>query len=387
LLLLVLPSLAQANMGTPLMWAGALHLVFGNLIIGLIEGLLLAKVFGRSTRKCVGLLILANYFSAWLGTFLIQPMAHSLPMDLRSAWPLFWLMVAVTYALTLVLEFPFVALAFRGDPSWRRKSIRGSFLIQTVSYAILFGWYSLASSATLYTRTDVVEISAMSLPESVLVYFISVDDGSVYGGSLRERQWRRVFDPPSQHQIDCLLIRRSPQNANTWDLVARPETKDYLGPDFRPRKPDLITLEEGLAAAAVPSWRGMNPDRPGGEWPNHFGQAPKLGDAQSSSWEFQVAIYAEKGLRGADAASKRAVSLSFATPYMMWHIMNATHLPTDKVLLQLGDDQICVYDPIKNQIALLARGRGPIAVMDKREPKQLELQGDPGASLPASPSN
>jgi hypothetical protein len=51
LLLLALPSAAQANTGTPLMWAGLFHL-----------------------------------------------------------------MVAVTYVLTLILEFPFVAFAFRHDP-------------------------------------------------------------------------------------------------------------------------------------------------------------------------------------------------------------------------------------------------------------------------------
>jgi hypothetical protein len=40
-----------------------------------------------------------------------------------------------------------------------------------------------------------------------------------------------------------------------------------------------------------------------------------------------------------------------------------------KVLLQLGFTQICVYDPKKEQIALLARGRGPIAVIEKKRIK------------------
>jgi hypothetical protein len=43
------PRLASANVGTPLMWAGGLHLVFGNALIGLIEGLLLAR-FWRVRR-------------------------------------------------------------------------------------------------------------------------------------------------------------------------------------------------------------------------------------------------------------------------------------------------------------------------------------------------
>ncbi|MGE5294178.1 MAG: hypothetical protein ACM3VT_05065 [Solirubrobacterales bacterium] len=95
-LLLAVPSVAQANAGTALMWAGTLHLLVGNLIVGLIEGILLAQVFRLSKWKCIGLLILANYFSAWCGFFIAIPLAHALPMGLRNAWPLLWLMVAIT---------------------------------------------------------------------------------------------------------------------------------------------------------------------------------------------------------------------------------------------------------------------------------------------------
>jgi hypothetical protein len=61
------------------------------------------------------------------------------------------------------------------------------------------------------------------------------------------------------------------------------------------------------------------------------------------------------------------VSFSFETPFVAWSVRNATHLPSDRILFQLGDDQICVYDPEKKEIALLAEGRGPIAVMQKEE--------------------
>ena len=67
LVLIALPSVAQANAGTPLMWAGMLHLFIGNAFIGLLEGILLIKLFKAPKMKAVGLMILANYFSAWIG--------------------------------------------------------------------------------------------------------------------------------------------------------------------------------------------------------------------------------------------------------------------------------------------------------------------------------
>jgi hypothetical protein len=89
-----------------------------------------------------------------------------------------------------------------------------------------------------------------------------------------------------------------------------------------------------------------------------------LGDAQSSSWEFWSGFWPIEGLRGTQANSEKRVHFSLETPFVAWSVRNATHLPTDKVLLQLGDEQICVYDPETKKIALLTRGRGPIAVME-----------------------
>ncbi|MCI5142428.1 MAG: hypothetical protein D3909_12075 [Candidatus Electrothrix sp. ATG1] len=340
------------------MWAGMLHLVFGNLIIGIVEGILLAKVFDLSKRKCIGLLILANYLSAWLGGFLIgNAVAKVLPMGLYSAWPLFWFMVLVTYVLTLLLEFPFVALALRGDSAWHRKAICGSFIIQSISYVILFGWYWLASGTSLLTKTEIVELSSISLPEKILVYFISVDDGDVYKGFLREAKWNRVYDLNASHKNDRLFVIPSTTDANSWDLMARLETDEH-------RNPQIITVEKQFAEVAAPSWRTMNTDPPQyeGTWFN-FGQVPKLGDAQASSWKFWSGFWPIEGLHGTETNSGAQASFSLETPFVAWSVRNTTHLPTDKVLLQLGDDQICVYDPASKQIALLAHGKGPIAVV------------------------
>jgi hypothetical protein len=42
--LVALPQQAFANVGTPLVWAGTLHLVIGNALIGFLEGILLSSL-------------------------------------------------------------------------------------------------------------------------------------------------------------------------------------------------------------------------------------------------------------------------------------------------------------------------------------------------------
>lgn len=354
--LLGLPSVAYANAGTPLMWASILHLLLGNLFIGLLEGFLLAKLFNVSRKRAVELLILANYFSAWMGGILVVGGISSLiPMDLNNAWGLFWLLVVLTYVITLLFEFPFVAFVFRGDPLWRKKAVRGSLVIQTLSYTILFGWYWMASGTSLYTKTKVVDLSSISMPERVLMYYISIDDGDVYARSLAEPAQRSVFNLNSTHRNDRLLVRRSTADSNTWDLVARLETDDH-------NNPNLIPIQESFASIAAPTWRSEHTvtSQYPGTWFN-FGPVPKLGDAKSSDWEFRSGFW--QGFSGDETNTDTHIAFSFETPFAAWPVRNATHLPTDKVLLQLGDDQICLYDPIENSIALVVKGRGPIAII------------------------
>ncbi|MBR6464107.1 MAG: hypothetical protein IKS81_02315, partial [Verrucomicrobia bacterium] len=69
--LLLTSATAQANAGTPLMWATLLHLFIGNLLIGIFEGYLLAKFFKLSKLRSIILLIIANYISMWLGGILL----------------------------------------------------------------------------------------------------------------------------------------------------------------------------------------------------------------------------------------------------------------------------------------------------------------------------
>ncbi len=370
LLVLILAPVAQANVGTPLMWAGMLHLILGNLLIGVLEGILLAKFFKAPTSRAIGLLILANYFSAWVGASLvIGGVAGSIPIDLNNAWMVFWLAVAATYVATLVLEWPFVALIFRGDARWLRKSVCGSFVVQTVSYLLLFGWYWWASGTSLYTRTDVVELSAMSLPKDVVVHYIDAADGDVYSLPLGGEQARKIFDLNSSHWSDRLLMRPHPTVEGNWDLVARLNSE-------RGDDPTFVTIQQSLAGDTIPRWRETNPGSPEyGRELHVAGPVPKLGDARGSAWAFDVGFWPIEGLTGSHAQTGDSVWLTFDTVVVAWTIRNATHLPGDKVLLQLGGDQICIYDPEERQIALVARARGPIAVIAEARSDEL-IDGD-----------
>ncbi|MBO4795788.1 MAG: hypothetical protein J5553_00230, partial [Verrucomicrobia bacterium] len=193
--LLLTPATAQADVGTPLMWATLLHLFIGNLLIGIFEGYLLAKFFKLPKLRSIILMIIANYVSMWLGGLLLLGWLSSLiPVDLSSGRWIYPGLILLSFILTLLMEYPFVFGVFKGVQGKWKTAWKGTLLTQSLSYIILFGWYGMTSHATLYTENKVVSMSEMELPKEVTIYFISVEDGYVYSGNLSEQNWQKVYD-------------------------------------------------------------------------------------------------------------------------------------------------------------------------------------------------
>jgi len=108
-----LPMPASANAGTPLMWAGLLHLVVGNWCIGILEGWLLAWRYRMPIRRSAAAMVVANYTSMGIGVWgfsVLQPgLLPRLLGDepLYSAPPVLLLLTILAYVATVVIEWPF----------------------------------------------------------------------------------------------------------------------------------------------------------------------------------------------------------------------------------------------------------------------------------------
>ncbi|HEV2327266.1 MAG TPA: hypothetical protein VGY56_00585 [Verrucomicrobiae bacterium] len=349
-LLVGLPFTARADAGTPLMWAGILHMVLGNAIIGIFEGSILAKLFKLRTSLCILVMIPANYCSAWVGgLFLNHEIITVLPFNLYNAWHWIWAMVVITFLMTLVLEWPFVFYCFRKEQDRFKKSLRGNLLVNALSYLLLFGWYWMASGTTLYTKMTVAQPSEIRFPKQGLVYFISETNG-VCTFDLNSHQTERVYALNKPDNDDRLLVRASVFDTNRWEIVDSSKK---------------IVVASNLEVTATQCWRDTNdPVRVQGTWFN-FGRVPKLGAAEKSDWNFRTGFWPIEGFRGENQKTGENVYFSLETPFVAWTVRNATQLPGDYVVLQLGDDQICLFEAATQKIALLTRGRGPVVVIPK----------------------
>lgn len=342
------PQVAQANAGTPLIWAGMLHLIFGNAIIGLGEGALIAWIFKLPMTRCQWLMIAANYFSAWIGGWILAGKITTwFDWNLYNAWTLFWLFVLAAYLMTILLELPFIVLCFHGRERLFRSSLKASLIAQTVSYLCIFGWYWGATGKSLYTRMEIVPASEIRLPENLNLYHISSQDGRVHNGPT-------VIGPlVSSTEHDRLIILPVADATNTWELALLSEGAT---------RTNTLPIQHPI------SGRLASEERPDGEGPSmrmtsmNFGKALRMSDEAQSDWSVRTGFWPIEGMRLKNTKTGQELRFAWETPFSQWNVRNAVHLPDDHVIFQLGSDQICVLEPATRRIALLARGYGPAVI-------------------------
>ncbi len=362
--LLLSPATAQANAGTPLMWATTFHLLIGNLLIGVFEGYILGAVFKLPMGRCIRKLIEANYVSMWLGgLILLNIVFYFIPMDLYTLPWIYPGMILFSFIVTLLIEYPFVLSAFKDVQGRGKKAWKGTLLTQTLSYIILFGWYWMCSYTSLYTENKIVPLSEMELPKEVTIYFISTEDGNVYSGQLAEQNWQKVydFDKKDEKTDNCLNVWPSETNTNLWDIV--------FCERHREGKRTIEVILKDIAQDAAPFGDSPYVD----SWIQLLWKAPQIGDAKQSAWVFINGFWAAGGFLGKNEENNEKVRVSLEIPYQgKWYVRFISHLPGDRVLFQLGRDQICLYDLNKKQVALVTKGRSPLAVIGGKVPTPVE---------------
>ncbi|MDF7824440.1 hypothetical protein P4B35_10485 [Pontiellaceae bacterium B12227] len=346
--LLLIPFCAQANAGTPLMWAGMLHLMFGNLLIGILEGLLLGWLFKAPKGKAISLLIAANYLSAWAGAFLVERLTRlpDITIENLKPWLIFFFVLA--FILTLLIELPFFRAALRKRERSFRAAIKPTVLIHLISYALLTVWYGMASGTSIL-KLNVVAASELQPAAGYTLYFISNDGKTVIRQPLSSEAPEAICDISSTNRNDRLFARMV--QGGGFNLSIRYDAE-------RPRNYTVDTLLLNVAQTA--SQHGLQEKDPqgdpGGTW-NNFGEVPAL--AASNGWKYRTGFWAGEGISGEGPGGEN-FRYALETPFASWNIRNAISLGDSLLVFQLGREQVCILDHHSKRIALLARGRGPL---------------------------
>jgi hypothetical protein len=357
LIFVFLPAPAWANAGTPLMWAGLLHLVVGNWCIGLLEGWLLAWRFRVPVARSAAAMVVANYTSMGVGVWAFSALKPKLLPRLLDNAPLYsaprvlMLLTVMAYIATVVIEWPFCYWALGNRKRRASCTLAGSFLAQTASYLLLIPFFSAASGITLYTHLRLERSPASLGPMDALIYFISPDSGSIYQIRADGTDRRKLLDADIRAQ-DARLFGRRSHNSRQWDLWVTGHPREGMEARLATNMPGDLPR---------PGFERREPNQEG-TW-FHFGPADILPGVRGG-WDVRTGFWPVEGPHARNSATNEELDAALETPFLVWVSRSATLLPEGRVVYQLGD-QIVLLDLNGRRIALITQGRGPLVVREQ----------------------
>lgn len=352
---------AWGNVGTPLMWASFLHLTIGNAVLGIVEGLILARLFRLRKWWAVGIMVAANYATMAFGLGVVYDLyvwvagvigggrerLFVAPAALRITWGL-------VVAATVLLEWPAVMLVMRrsGRP-WRdaaRRGLLGSAVVHALSYSCLIPFYGVVTVTTLHSSAVGEPTAAFAAGRaSAWVYYIDDDasevrrirvDGSspepVRALDATEREPRLFPSPRAGGGWVIWVSDYGTQNGH-WVVDGGPTGRVGTYDDGAP---------PGSSSSTAGTWHVVD-----------LQEKPRL--------EARVGFFAVEGLRVSPVNGEgETLWLAWDTPFGGWRSSFVTLMPGDLVVYQVGR-WILILDVPARRWGLLTRGRNPVVVLDE----------------------
>jgi len=375
------PSLASADSGTPFMFAMGSFQVCGTLVLGLLEGILIALVFRAGKIAALFALVFANYASMAVGLVLLSPLCDFVFGHFMNRAPLYdmprleWILVGISFVITLLVEWPFcLLLLWRKRGRWW-KSVLATGLAQTASYALLIPFFLHISEMGLYRDVDVDPSFVASVSDDAVVYFLSSEDGDVYRVRLDGQDREKVTALGAKDWQDKLFPRRADdgKHVDLWSGWGIPS----------PIEEKLVLPNVGV----LPFPDAYN-EREWAEWTRWYGYGVPVLDfrsAQARAWEVRQGEWGDWLISAKDEGTGQSLWLSFETPYLLWYARHAAVMPGDKVVFELTDsfyqlsgrtvhvpDEIVLLDLRSRKLGLITYGRSPVVVF----PEQTVAAGD-----------
>lgn len=370
---LTLAAGAQANAGTPLMWASMFYLVLGNLLIGALEGSILKRLlhgklelqrvdlihpeteslmrYGSGQGVAVrvsGTLILANYTSAIAGAYLLsssQPMIDSLlgPRPLERVGLVLATLWCSAFLLSILIELPFVGLASR-QKIFSLSNLKNTLIVNLLSYTLIGGWFWFASAKSLYQEVQVTHATEITSVTPAWIYYIDP----------KREQIRRIRGDGTLDE----LLRDKPlgEESKAWGTLllraskADPQKVDLWLTGFSESRNELIGESLFLRSqVAEPDLTAT--DRPAG-----------INVSFLNEVVYRTGVWPYEGVTVRTGSMRYRIALE--TPALPWHARSSTTLPSGHGVVQLGP-QVLLIDGQGRKLAFLAKGIGPVVVIDK----------------------
>ncbi len=356
---------AHANGGSGMMISRSMHLMFGNALFGLIEGFLIAWLFRQPFARAIGIMILANYLSAFVGcgTLVYSASLHTRSLldevSLYDAWPalqrILLAYVAVAFILTIIIEWPFCAWAIKEGGRRFHRGLIACLIVQPVTYAVLLLLGNAASSYSLFTEATLDPNVVADAADDAAIYFVDTKDSTLCRINLNGTDRETIPGVDALQPYPSLSICRQTTDA-PWQLVQR-------------QGKDQHTLVEDVALKIVP--RSDYHLRPfADDWPDSgellhlmsfWAYRPPLDFRPDDQRQWSVNVFHWQGLIVRNTETSEEYRLAYDTALTTWAANSGTLIPGNRLIFGMGG-RILLLELETKRLGVITRGTDPIVV-------------------------
>lgn len=382
-----------ANVISPMTFVFGSRLIFGNFIIGVIEGLIVAWIMKCRRRRAIWIMILANYVSLLAGMVLVWLIAIGFVCfviearfnPLSSGLFIIVVMPVVAFVVTVLLEWPFCRWTNSANDTRWRKSLKACLIAQVASYSLIFPFYLLTSQFNLYLQTDTAPVASFLKNPDAVIYYLD-DDRCLSKIKIDGSSKEKLLEGEKLEYWQIFI----------WPGVGEKSMGLWGGRFHVYDKEDRKILISGMEVGQLPiwyrtEWYGLGIAKERNEYLKHpmFPFPKEIIDKQKETYEdgspyrllndeitdyrnpkdeqdWAVAVSSFKFFGEGIRALHRDggfLDTSLQTPFVRFGCSHVTVLPHDQVVCDMGE-YIVLIDLNERKIGVITSGRSPVVVFE-----------------------
>lgn len=336
----LIPQCLLANAGTALMYLPFIQLVIGNVLLGVIEGIIITAVCKTKWIRTLLIMIAGNYASWFIGNgmiYLFQNKFIDVAFNLNGVFALWIFSMILLYVLTVVVELPFFRWSFRKpDRSWPR-ALKLSLIVNLCTYALMMFVYLSVSKYSFFTDIKMDRSLLNGKTEYELFY---THRGAIYKGVLApDFVAEKVYDIPDSITSYGFILQTDAVT-NEVDLVLQ----QYISY----RAFGILWAQKCFLAHDDPAYHTR--DYPYG---GINGEDSDFRDPSNRDWK---ALGYWNGHNGLTIWREDTIQhYGFEVPWMDWHVGKIDIL-NDAELVLVINGRIILFNKDTRKVALITRG-------------------------------
>lgn len=326
-----------ANAGTPLMWLSIGHLFLGNILLGIIEGIIVSLLYKTKFTRSVLIMIAGNYASWLIGSGLIMIFQDKFiyaVFRLDTVFALWIISLVILYVLTVAIEVFFFRWALNKNNKAWKWPIKVSVWINLITYSAMILLYLNASKYNFFTDLKINQ-SLLSNKGNIDITYV-----------LKKTIYHKTLSDNNPGREVCKL----PHLKDGWHFGLKKDSlKNIYSLQYVNNKGEVLPICYNYLSD---NDRGNYSESSARDWDNRL--TADFRDSTKMGWEVHFGFWAIDGLT-ITHTNKERKNYAFDVPWMAWSIRKVS-IVNDAEIICLFGNRIILLNKDSKEIAFIAKG-------------------------------